>query len=149
MHMTMTGGCQSGAVRYEITAEPRWLYVCHCKDCQRQSSSAFGMSLAVARDALAVTGALRSWTKTAESGRTTDCFFCPVCGTRIYHAPSRDPSIVNVKAGTLDETRALLPLAHLWTNSRQRGFDLPDGRPHFAREPDELSKAMAALTGEP
>ena len=39
-----TGGCQCGAVRYEVTGPPIKLYVCHCTECQRQSGSAFGMS---------------------------------------------------------------------------------------------------------
>jgi len=40
-----TGGCQCGSIRYELIGTPQMLYVCHCTDCQHQSSSAFGMSL--------------------------------------------------------------------------------------------------------
>ena len=39
-----TGGCQCGAIRYEISSPPVELYVCHCRECQKQSSSAFGIS---------------------------------------------------------------------------------------------------------
>jgi len=39
------GGCQCGKIRYRLTAEPQMLYICHCSDCQKQSASAFGMSL--------------------------------------------------------------------------------------------------------
>jgi len=41
------GGCQCGFVRYEVTEQPSGLTVCHCMTCQKQSGSAFGMSLAV------------------------------------------------------------------------------------------------------
>lgn len=34
----ITGGCQCGAVRYEITLSPLALYVCHCRECRKQSS---------------------------------------------------------------------------------------------------------------
>jgi hypothetical protein len=34
-------------VRYRITGEPIALYVCHCRECQKQSASAFGLSLEV------------------------------------------------------------------------------------------------------
>ena len=37
----MTGGCLCGAVRYESTGEPGFALLCHCRDCQRQSGSAF------------------------------------------------------------------------------------------------------------
>jgi hypothetical protein len=48
----LAGGCQCGAVRYEIRGEPMSLYVCHCRECQRQSSSAFGISVIVKRSPL-------------------------------------------------------------------------------------------------
>jgi hypothetical protein len=32
----MTGGCQCGAIRYEITSFPLLLYTCNCTDCQRE-----------------------------------------------------------------------------------------------------------------
>ncbi|WP_442895921.1 GFA family protein [Bradyrhizobium sp. AZCC 2262] len=37
----MTGGCQCGAIRHEITSFPLLLYTCNCTDCQRQTGSAF------------------------------------------------------------------------------------------------------------
>ena len=46
-----TGGCQCGAVRYAIGGAPLALYVCHCRECQKQSASAFGISLEVAPSA--------------------------------------------------------------------------------------------------
>jgi hypothetical protein len=39
MKLPLTGGCQCGALRYEIRAEPLTLYVCHCTECQRQSAA--------------------------------------------------------------------------------------------------------------
>ncbi len=41
MKLPQTGGCQCGAIRYEITEEPQQVYACHCRDCQRLTSSAF------------------------------------------------------------------------------------------------------------
>ena len=59
-----TGGCQCGSVRYVVTMEPIRLLACHCKECQRQSASAFGMSMLVKKVSLTVTGVakqLRAW----------------------------------------------------------------------------------------
>ena len=33
----MTGGCQCGAIRYEVASFPLLLYTCNCIDCQRQT----------------------------------------------------------------------------------------------------------------
>ena len=60
--MSLTGGCQCGAVRYTIAAEPLSTYVCHCRECRRQSASAFGISVIVPEAAFALTqGEVRAW----------------------------------------------------------------------------------------
>lgn len=70
MKIAYTGGCQCGQIRDEICAEPLTLYVCHCQECQKQSSSAFGMSLTVPCDAVVILqGQPKVCTRQADSGR--------------------------------------------------------------------------------
>jgi hypothetical protein len=106
-------------VRYEIHAQPLTLYACHCTDCQKQSSSAFGMSMPVPREAVVISGELKEWRKVGDSGREVACQFCPQCGTRVFHRPARNPAVINVKPGSLDDTSWLRPVGHLWTGSAQ------------------------------
>ena len=114
------GGCQCGAVRYRFSAAPLTLYLCHCTECQKQSSSAFGMSLWLRRDDLVFSsGELKFWQRGTDSGGTTHCAFCPECGTRLYHASSPDSEIISLKAGSLDDTAWLKPVGHIWTRSAQ------------------------------
>ena len=79
------GGCQCGSVRYVVTAEPIRVLACHCKECQRQSGSAFGMSMPVRRDRMTVTGLTKQFSRVADSGNEVTGVFCPDCGVRIYH----------------------------------------------------------------
>ena len=51
---SLKGGCQCGAVRYALRGLPRTIYVCHCRECQKQSASAFGI--------FDLTGAIHIWT---------------------------------------------------------------------------------------
>ena len=39
--MTRDGGCLCGAVRYTAEADPTSATVCHCRDCQKFTGSAF------------------------------------------------------------------------------------------------------------
>ena len=81
------GGCQCGAIRYRLLRAPAALYACHCRDCQKQSSSAFGLSMWVERDAVEFTGAEpRIYRTCGDSGKEKVCAFCGECGTRLYHA---------------------------------------------------------------
>ena len=122
----MEGGCQCGSVRYRVEGEPLSLAVCHCTECQRQSGSAFGMSLAVPSDAFRLlAGALKTFTTGCDSGRTKRCAFCPDCGTRIYHQVVE--AVLSIKPGTLDDTSWLNPAAHYWTKRKQPWVPIPDG----------------------
>ena len=117
-----SGGCQCGAIRYRITGAARMLYVCHCTDCQKQSSSAFGMSLIVDPATLEITrGAekLRTWDTRGDDGELKRCAFCPDCGTRIYHGADSADAPISIKAGSLDDTGGLEPIAHIWLASAQ------------------------------
>ena len=80
-----TGGCQCRSVRYVLTTEPIRVGACHCKECQRQSGSAFGMAMLVKKDSLTVTGPTKQFTRVADSGNEVTGVFCPECGVRIYH----------------------------------------------------------------
>lgn len=130
--MERTGGCQCGQIRYRITADPLTLAVCHCRDCQRQSGSAFGMSLIVPESAFELTsGALKTFETRTDSGRVKTCAFCPDCGVRIYNATSARKSI---KAGTLDDVSRLQPRAHFWTGRKQPWTVLPTDLPCYDEE---------------
>jgi hypothetical protein len=114
-----TGGRQCGAVRYVVTTEPIRLLACHCKECRRQSGSAFGMSMPVKKDSLRITGLTKQFTRIADSGNAVAGVFCPECGVRIYYALQSAPDILAVKPGTLDETSWLRPGSFIWMKSAQ------------------------------
>ena len=129
------GGCQCGAVRYRLEGEPRFLAVCHCKECQRQSGSAFGMSLILPESDVVITGELKVFTRETDSGRRIACAFCPECGVRIYHRPEYLEGVLNLRAGTLDDTSGLVPQLHAWTKSKQDWLTLPEGTPTHETQP--------------
>ncbi|MFB2979536.1 GFA family protein [Microseira sp. BLCC-F43] len=144
-----TGGCQCGQIRYEIRAEPLTLYVCHCKECQKQSSSAFGMSMPVARDAVVITqGKPKQWKRVSDSGREVICFFCGECGTRIFHNPARNPKITNVKPGTLDDTSWLNPVGNLWTRSSQKWVVLSEQMLNYEAQPGDFTQLFELFQSE-
>jgi hypothetical protein len=121
-----TGGCQCGSVRYVVTMEPIRLLACHCKECQRQSASAFGMSMLVKKVSLTVTGVTKQFTRVADSGNEVTGVFCPECGVRIYHVLKSAPDVASIKPGTLDDTRWLRPDLFIWMKSAQGWVPVPD-----------------------
>ena len=57
----MSGGCLCGQVKYSANADPAFVGVCHCKNCQRTSGTAFSVVVAVPKAALSVTGRLQAY----------------------------------------------------------------------------------------
>lgn len=145
LNLPLAGGCQCGVVRYEIRADPLTLYACHCTQCQRQSTGAFSLSMVVPREAVVVVaGEPKTWMRRHESGRLIDCLFCPGCGGRLFHNPQHNPKITIVKAGTLDDARRLLPVAHIWTASAQSWISLPDWTLRYEGQPPDFSAMIEA-----
>ena len=145
MQLPLTGGCQCGRVRYEIRAKPLSVYACHCTECQRQSGSAFALSLPVARDAVAVVaGTPAAWRRVLADGRAIACFFCGDCGTRLFHNPERNPQASIVKPGTLDDTSWLAAVGHIWTRSAQPWVRIPPDTVNYEAQPPDLSRLIEA-----
>jgi hypothetical protein len=134
--MVTVGGCQCGDVRYEISGDPLALYICHCRECQKQSASAFGMSLQVKRANFRITrGAARSWSRGTDSGNRLKCFFCPRCGSRIWHESDPPLDTVTVKAGSLDQSVDASDAIHIWTSRALTGIVIPAAAMKFPEEP--------------
>jgi hypothetical protein len=130
------GGCQCGSVRYRFEGEPVALAICHCSECQRQSGSAFGMSLTVRKeDFELLSGTLKSFTRSADSGRLVTCAFCPECGTRIYHEPQYRKGSINIKPGTFDDVSFLRPMLQVWTIRKHAWVELAPDITAYERQP--------------
>ena len=138
MTESVSGGCQCGQVRYEIASPPTVVYCCHCRECQKQSASAFGMSVPVRMADVTFTGRLESWERATDLGTRTRCFFCADCGTRVYHQGTATPDFATIKGGTLDDTAGLTPSAHIWVSRKQPWVVLDEHLPAHPTQPDDL-----------
>lgn len=133
----LTGGCQCGEVRYELLHAPYEIYVCHCRECQRQSASAFGISAMVkSADVRLAKGRLLRWSRPTDSGRMLACFFCPSCGSRLWHGDKEAAAEISIKGGTFDEPLDLSNAIHLWTIRKLPGVIIPAEVRQFETEPD-------------
>ncbi len=132
------GGCQCGAVRYELSGPTLELYVCHCMECRKQSASAFGISVVVPRAALRVVqGSPRFWSRSTDTGHTLECAFCGDCGSRLWHQRSGAAETITIKGGSLDDPVDLRSAVHIWTSRMQPGIVVADRITHFPGEPEQ------------
>ena len=88
--MKISGGCFCGAVEYESElGEQSWVGICHCRDCQILSGSAFRTSSIADLETFRFTkGTPKFFDKRAESGLVRRLAFCGECGTHLCSLPS-------------------------------------------------------------
>ena len=135
----VTGGCQCGKVRYALKAPPLTLYCCHCTECQRQSASAFGMSMRVRSEDVEVTGGMARYVRSeTASGSALLGDFCPSCGVRLFHRRDAYGSDVSLKAGSLDDTSWLVPAGHIWTGSKQTWVVISEVELDYPGQPEDF-----------
>lgn len=150
--LPMTGSCSCGAIRYELTRFPLLLYACNCTNCQRASGSAFALNMPVATKGLRITkGEPEGWHHLSPSGAEVASWFCAECAARIYGSRKDRPESVNLRAGTLDHTKWLKPVAHMFMRSAQAWVKPADGAECQHEEPSDytpLARTWRALWPE-
>ncbi|QQO12559.1 GFA family protein [Bradyrhizobium diazoefficiens] len=134
----LTGGCACRNVRYECMEEPIVQLMCHCRDCQRSTGTAFSAMMMVASDKFNYVHGLPTFYETiAESGRPIRRGFCGKCGSPISaHWPTR-PQLLIVAVGSLDDPSLFGPTAETWLSRAWSWHPLHPRTAKFGEAPVE------------
>lgn len=129
------GQCQCGSVSFLLKAPPKMVIACHCKECQKLSTSAFSITCIIDAEAIEISGELKETSRVAESGNVNLGKFCPNCGNRIYQINPEAPEVIKFKAaGGLDNTSMIVPTTHVWTSEKQSWVIIPPDVQQFTKQ---------------
>jgi len=131
------GQCHCGAIRYEAEVEPGTVNICHCRDCQMMTGSAFRAAVSVAADQFrVVTGKPREYIKVADSGAKRVHAFCETCGSPVYSCAVDNPPTYSLRLGALDQREALgRPARQIWIKRRLSWMPKLKGVPEIEGQP--------------
>jgi hypothetical protein len=115
MDNTFDGCCMCGAVHYTCDSEPVATVVCHCRDCQKHTGSAFATALFFLKQQVNISGELKSFDKETDAGNIMTRTFCDKCGSHITEFSTGYPEHVVVHAGTLNDPTMVNPDSQCWT----------------------------------
>lgn len=143
------GRCLCGGVRYSADADPAFVGVCHCGDCQRFTGSAFATVVAVPSSALRVTETLKTFTKRGDSGKLIHRRFCSECGSGIADEADALPGIAMVNTGTLNDRSWVMRQSEIYCDSAQPWMHLGGELKRFAKtgRPESYSGSCLAMNG--
>jgi hypothetical protein len=129
--LPLTGGCNCGAVRFEVAAPLMSALYCHCTRCQRRTGTAASVSAVTAPDSFRVTQGedqMRAW-KPAEG---SEKWFCGECGSALFARNPATPAQVAVRFGALDRDPGIRPAARQFVAYAAPWEPIPDdGLPRF------------------
>jgi hypothetical protein len=128
----LEGGCACGAVRYGLTSPPMFVHCCHCRDCQRQTGSAFVINALIETDRITLrSGSVRPIAMPTDSGSPHHIHRCSSCHTALWSDYGGRPTLCFVRVGTLDDPSVLSPDVHIYVRSKLPWVALPEGVPAF------------------
>ena len=121
----ITGGCQCGAIRYELSKLPDNPSICHCRMCQKAFGSYYAPLAGVPRSAFRLTrGELGTFMSSDEVERG----FCRSCGTPLTFRYVQEDAI-DVSLGSLDDPAAVKPVVQYGLEGRMPWLDELDRLP--------------------
>jgi hypothetical protein len=131
MSVPAEGGCACGEVRYRLTSDPLFVHCCHCRNCQRQTGSAFVINLLIETERVELlAGDPQPVDVPRDGGSDQRIFRCPTCQVAVFSEYGR-PEVRFVRAGTLDRPSEVRPDVHIFTRSKLSWITLPDSVPAF------------------
>ena len=151
------GGCACGKVRYRVSRAPIFVHGCHCRQCQRQTGTAFAINALVEATAVQLqAGTTEATDVPSPSGAGQRICRCAACKVALWsHYLAGGEAIAYVRVGTLDEPGRISPDIHIYTSTKHPVVVLPDGVPavdeyYRAKEhwpAESLARARAARGG--
>ena len=122
--LPLTGGCNCGAVRYEVTAPLVGASYCHCRRCQRRSGAAASPNAHPAPDTFRIVSGedrLRVW-KPEGSGEK---WFCGDCGSSLFARNPAHADPIGIRMGTFDDDPGIVAPCISSSATRRRGRRSP------------------------
>ena len=137
--MRISGECFCGAIGYDAELDENRVGICHCRDCQIFSGSAFRMSSVVASGDFRFTrGEPKCFDKQADSGAIRRLAFCGECGTHLCSLPvdgDSASSFVSIRLSTAREFPNMKPASEIFCDSRVSWLEPLAGTIQFPRMP--------------
>ena len=134
--MIRAAACHCGALSLACEGEPRKISMCHCRDCQRRTGSAFSVAVFYEREKVHIeNGPTGSFERASASGFPVRFHFCARCGANVYWEAARLPALIGVAIGAFADPDFPCPEQSVWTRDKHHWLDLPEGMASFDANP--------------
>jgi hypothetical protein len=117
--MKRLGHCLCGKTSFVLDEQNPTVALCHCTHCQRATGSAFSINVLAPREKFSVSGPLKAFDDTGDSGKSLRRWFCSECGSPIWSDAETMPGTAIVQGGAFDDTGWIRPAMQIYCESKQ------------------------------
>ena len=124
----LTGGCECGAVAFEVVGDYRKaVTVCHCSQCRRASGHLWASTKAAFADVHFTRQDGLSWFASSDFAKRG---FCRFCGASLFYRKNGEEGI-GIAAGCLDSPTDLHMGKHIYVADKGDYYEITDDAPQF------------------
>lgn len=125
----LSGGCLCGGVRYRIDGEYRDVICCHCENCRRTHGHIAAYTALQRSDLIMDSEQTLQWYHDASPDTWRG--FCNRCGASLFWDARDGRERISVAAGSLDDSRDLKTIGHVFVSEAGSYYEIDDGLPRF------------------
>lgn len=124
------GSCLCKRVRFEIRGKLGRSSHCHCSMCRKATGAAFGSYASVRVENLKIVSGAETIMR-YRSSPGVERTFCARCGSTLQFVSEKNPGIVEVALGTLDDDPGIRVPRHIYVASKAPWYEIKDGLPQY------------------
>lgn len=125
----LSGGCLCGGVRYRIDGKYRDVICCHCENCRRTHGHIAAYTALQRSDLILDSEQTLQWYHDASPDTWRG--FCNRCGASLFWDARDGCARISVAAGSLDDSRDLKTIGHVFVSEAGNYYEIDDGLPRF------------------
>lgn len=131
---SLTGRCECGSVRFEVTGPLRKVVFCHCGQCRRTSGHYVAATACATGDLQTVADEGLRWYRSSEFAERG---FCGTCGSSLFWRPDHGKHL-SIMAGAFGVPTGLSSREHIHVDDASDYYDICDGLPQYPQFHDDL-----------
>jgi hypothetical protein len=132
--LPLTGGCNCGIVRYEVSEPLVSANYCHCTRCQRRTGTAASANARPVPGSFKIVAGeelLRAW----RPDEGAEKWFCGECGSALFSRDPEDSARVGIRLGTFDSDPGVRPSSRQYVAYAAPWEAIPeDGLPRYPEQ---------------
>ena len=135
--------CACGATRLNVEGDPHVVSMCHCQVCQRRTGSTYSVHAYFSRSCVKIEGSPKAYSRTAESGRTVESYFCPDCGSTMFWGHPLRVDEIGIPAGAFADPLFPPPEVSIFMSYKHPWVVVPEGVPTYEGHSSSMTQSVS------